>query len=330
MGHDLQGAWHAHPVRFALHLRRRRHRLRGRVLHPRRRPVRDLPPDPGAGQLRRRHRLRPGPGPARPLHPLARRAARASRLGLVCVFEQGDTGFRRTRYRAVVEPPLARLALGSDWRIFQQRSVPQILQALLAEHGIEHYAQNLTEEHLPREYCVQAGDTDLDFLLRLAAEEGLFHRFVHDDQGVRLIHGDRLYIHGIIDGGPVRYNPTPGGDAPEPALRRFTYTEQVRTARQTQRDYTFKHPRYEQQHSLAGEGLARQARDYERYDYPGRYKRDAAGSPFTRDRLRGLRGDARIAVVEGDDARLVPGVAFDLQGHPMVEALSPFGPCRGA
>ncbi|NPW38143.1 hypothetical protein HPR94_29880, partial [Pseudomonas aeruginosa] len=29
-----------------------------------------------------------------------------------------------------------------------------------------------------------------------------------------------------------------------------------------------------------------QARDYERYDYPGRYKRDAAGSPFTRDRLR--------------------------------------------
>ena len=160
-GHDLQGAWHAHPVRFALHLRRRRHRLRGRVLHPRRRPVRDLPPDPGAGRSRRRHRLRPGPDQPAHFTLLARRAARASRLALVSVFEQGDTGFRRTRYRAVVEPPLARLALGSDWRIFQQRSVPQILQALLAEHGIEHYAQNLTEEHLPREYCVQAGDTDL-------------------------------------------------------------------------------------------------------------------------------------------------------------------------
>ncbi|MDG3821228.1 type VI secretion system tip protein VgrG, partial [Pseudomonas aeruginosa] len=227
-----------------------------------------------------------------------------------------DTGFRRTRYRAVVEPPLARLALGSDWRIFQQTSVPQILQTLLAEQRIDAYAQNLTEEHLPREYCVQAGDTHLDFLLRLAAEEGLFHRFVHDASGVQLIHGDRLYIHGAIDGGPVRYNPTPGGDAPAPALHRFRYAERVRTARQTQRDYTFKHPRYEQQHSLAGEDLAHQARDYERYDYPGRYKRDAAGSPFTRDRLRGLRGDARIAVVEGDDARLVPGVAFDLQGHP--------------
>jgi len=235
--------------------------------------------------------------------------------GVVSDFEQGDTGFRRTRYRAVVEPPLARLALGSDWRIFQQTSVPQILQTLLTEHHIDAYEQMLTEEHLPREYCVQAGDTHLDFLLRLAAEEGLFHRFAHTACGVQLIHGDRLYIHGAIDGGPVRYNPNPGGDAAEPALRRFTYAEHVRTARQTQRDYTFKNPRYPQEQSLLGEDLAHQDRHYERYDYPGRYKRDAAGIPFTRDRLRGLRRDARIATVEGDDARLVPGVAFDLLGH---------------
>ncbi|WJV25583.1 type VI secretion system tip protein TssI/VgrG [Pseudomonas chlororaphis] len=236
--------------------------------------------------------------------------------GLVSAFEQGATGFRRTRYRAVVEPRLARLGLSSDWRIFQQQSVPQVLAALLAEHHIEHYEQRLTEEHLPREYCVQAGDTDLDFVLRLAAEEGLFHRFVHDASGVQLVHGDRLYIHGAIDGGPVRYNATPGGDQPEPALRRFTYTEQVRTARQTQRDYTFTHPRYRQEHSPQGENIKHQDLGYERYDYPGRYKQDAAGVPFTRDRLRGLRRDARIAVVEGDDPRLVPGVAFDLIGHP--------------
>ncbi|MGE8672119.1 MAG: type VI secretion system Vgr family protein, partial [Achromobacter kerstersii] len=54
---------------------------------------------------------------------------------------------------------------------------------------------------------------------------------------------------------------------------------------------------------------------YERYDYPGRYKRDEAGKPFTQSRLLGLRRDARMAQVEGDDARLIPGVAFDLTGH---------------
>ncbi|SIT07910.1 type VI secretion system secreted protein VgrG [Achromobacter sp. MFA1 R4] len=236
--------------------------------------------------------------------------------GIVTSFEQGDTGFRRTRYRAVVEPALARTSLCSDWRIFQQQSVPEILELVLKSHGITDYEQAATNEHLPREYCVQAGDTDLQFLARLAAEEGFFYRFAHSDQGHRLIHGDRIYVHGEIEGGPVVYNPTPGGDQPEPALRRFRYTEHVRTARQTQRDYTYTHPQYDQEHSTVARELDHQASRYERYDYPGRYKRDEAGKPFTQARLLGLRRDARMATVEGDDARLVPGVAFDLTGHP--------------
>ena len=56
--------------------------------------------------------------------------------GIVTGFEQGDTGFRRTRYRAVVEPALARAALCSDWRIFQQQSVPEILVRIIKSHGI--------------------------------------------------------------------------------------------------------------------------------------------------------------------------------------------------
>ncbi|WP_420994269.1 type VI secretion system Vgr family protein [Cupriavidus sp. 30B13] len=236
--------------------------------------------------------------------------------GIVSAFTQRATGFRRTRYSAVVEPALARAALCSDWRIFQQQSVPQILQAIVRKHHIAHYEQVITATHLPREYCVQAGDTDLHFLHRLGTEEGLFFRFAHTAETHRLIHGDMLYIQGAVAGGPVLYNPAPGGDQPEPALRRFDYTERVRTARQTQRDYTFKHSRYNQEHSFAGPGLERQGSAYERYDFPGRYKLDEAGKPFTRARLLGLRRDARMAYVEGDDARLVPGVAFDLAGHP--------------
>ncbi|WP_454722741.1 MULTISPECIES: type VI secretion system Vgr family protein [Cupriavidus] len=245
--------------------------------------------------------------------------------GRVSTFEAGDTGFRRTRYRAVVEPTLARLRLGSDWRIFQTRSVPEIIQAVLADYGITDYEQVITNTHLPREYCVQSGETDFQFLQRIAAEEGLFHRFAFSADGHRLIHGDRLYIHGAIDGGPVHYQPNPGGDQPEPALRRFTYTEHVRTARQTQRDYTFKHPRYRQEHTQVGSG---QGDGYERYDYPGRYKQDAAGRPFTENRLLGHRRDARMAMVEGDDPRLVPGVAFDLIDHPREDLNHGWRPVR--
>ncbi|WP_244848080.1 type VI secretion system Vgr family protein [Caballeronia sp. SL2Y3] len=239
--------------------------------------------------------------------------------GIVSAFEQGETGFRRTVYHATVTPALARADLRSDWRVFQQKSIPQILQTLMTEQGITDYEQMAFSTHLPREYCVQAGESTLEWVQRIGAEEGFYYAFQFSANGHRLIHGDKLIVHGAIAGGPVSYNPNPGGDAPEPGLRSFRYAERVRTARQAQRDYTFKNPRYGQQHSQDGANVDHQGRDYERYGYPGRYKEDAAGVPFTQTRLLALRRDAQIAIAEGDDARLVPGLRFDLVDHPREE-----------
>ncbi|HCE7029500.1 TPA: type VI secretion system Vgr family protein [Pseudomonas aeruginosa] len=236
--------------------------------------------------------------------------------GSVTSFQQGNTGFRRTRYRAIVEPRLARLQLASDWRIFQTLAVPDIAKVLLKKHAITlDYEQKVTNPHAPREYCVQAGDTDYRFVERIMREEGFFYGFLHSAEGHRLIHCDRLWIFGKQPGLPVEYNPLAGGDRPGPALRSFTYSENVRTARQTQRDYNFKNPLYHQETQREGDYLDHQASSYERYDYPGRYKSEV-GEAFTQDRLRGHRGQARLALVEGDDARLVPGISFDLIGHP--------------
>ncbi|NNB83937.1 type VI secretion system tip protein TssI/VgrG, partial [Pseudomonas aeruginosa] len=181
--------------------------------------------------------------------------------------------------------------------------------------------------HAPREYCVQAGDTDYHFVERIMREEGFFYGFLHNAEGHRLIHCDRLWIFGKQPGLPVEYNPIAGGDRPGPALRSFTYSENVRTARQTQRDYNFKNPLYNQQTRREGDYLDHQASSYERYDYPGRYKSEV-GESFTRDRLRGHRGDARLAIAEGDDARLVPGLSFDLTGHPRPDMNRGWRPVR--
>ncbi|WP_258536114.1 contractile injection system protein, VgrG/Pvc8 family, partial [Pseudomonas sp. GW456-12-1-14-TSB6] len=85
-------------------------------------------------------------------------------------------------------------------------------------------------EHQPREYCVQAGETDLDFIARLAAEEGLLYTFEHRADGHTLVLTDRVGGLGTIGTHtdcPVIYQPMAGGDASEPALNRFHYTEQV-------------------------------------------------------------------------------------------------------
>jgi len=250
--------------------------------------------------------------------------------GLVSDFSQSDTGFRRTRYHAVVEPQLTRTQLRSDWRVFQQKAVPAILGEILKADQIVNYTLNAQHEHLQREYCMQAGDSDFGFMARLAAEEGFIYRFAHSRGNHQLILADVVQNYGAIQSASslsqqeepadtassVLYQPNPGGDRQQPALRTFTYREQVRTASQTQRDYTFKNPPYDQQHTSYGHNLAHQSQHYERYDYPGRYKQDAAGKPFTETRILSLRRDAQIAVAEGDDARLEPGLAFQLTGHP--------------
>ena len=76
--------------------------------------------------------------------------------GLISTFSQGETGFYRTRYHALVEPTLARAELRSNWRIFQQKTVPQILELMLQRQGISRYEIRSIGEHQVREFCVQA------------------------------------------------------------------------------------------------------------------------------------------------------------------------------
>jgi type VI secretion system secreted protein VgrG len=249
--------------------------------------------------------------------------------GLISNFSQRDTGFRRTRYFAVVEPALTRTQLGSDWRIFQQKTIPEVISEVFKSVQISNYSLTAEQMHLQREYCVQAGnETDFEFLQRAIAEEGFVYRFEHNERGHQLLLTDVVQTLGALQSGTVLYQPKPAGDRPQPALRTFTYQEKVRTARQTQRDYTFKNPRYNQQQVSVGRDMPTQSTAYERYDYPGRYKQDAAGEPFTYTRLRSLRKDERVAIVQGDDARIQPGIAFELTGHPRRDLNTMWRPVR--
>ncbi|MGN8258691.1 type VI secretion system Vgr family protein [Pseudomonas sp. SMSB3] len=257
--------------------------------------------------------------------------------GLVSRFSQAESGFYRTYYHALVEPQLARANLRSNWRIFQQKTVPQILELMLKRQGINQYELRASMDHQVREFCVQAGETDLAFFARLAAEEGFVYRFAHSEKLHKLIITDRLQSLGLISHGAIKaededegfydddepidpntvlYQSKSGGDQPMPCLRRLNYSEQVRTARQVQRDHTFTNPAYRQEHRASGPFLEHQSAEYEYFDYPGRYKRDVVGKPFTENRITALRHDVRLAEVHGDDVRLQPGLSFNLTGHP--------------
>ncbi|MBB3142580.1 type VI secretion system Vgr family protein [Halomonas organivorans] len=242
--------------------------------------------------------------------------------GIVAEFGRGDRGHRRSFYDVVIRPSLWRLSLRQNSRIFQRVSPLTILNTLCDERGLTDVAFAVTREPAEREYCVQYRETDLAFIERLAAEEGLFyfHEFEDSDLGAhRLVFADDPQV--LTGLGERTYHHRAGGTPPQRHLRRLTQTARVRPARAQLKDYSFKRPAYAQLHERQGDGLEQhsQREDYEHYDYPGRYKADASGQAFTRHRLEHLRHDALTLGGESDLPELAPGTRFSLADHDVGE-----------
>ncbi|HTN33760.1 MAG TPA: type VI secretion system tip protein TssI/VgrG, partial [Marinobacter sp.] len=166
--------------------------------------------------------------------------------GVVNEFARGDTGHHRTRYELVIQPPLWRLGLMHNSRIFQTQTPDTIVRTLLEERGIVDTLFDLKRAPQEREYCVQHRETDLAFIERLSAEEGWHYRYQHgtvdgSEQPLLVIadhHGDAPRLEG------VEYNTQAGGSSKQPAVFRFRYEERVKAASVAMKDYTFKNPAY--------------------------------------------------------------------------------------
>ncbi|WP_174866833.1 type VI secretion system Vgr family protein [Pectobacterium polaris] len=234
--------------------------------------------------------------------------------GIVSAFAQGDTGFRRTRYQAEIRPALWRLGLRTNARLFQAQKPEAIIGALLEESGITDYAFALRNEHAVREYCVQYRESDLAFITRLAAEEGLYFFHEFEEGKHRLVFADDA---GALAKGPeLFFNLATQGLSEGAYVRRFRYAEAVRTAEVALKDYSFKTPAYGLLHNKMSGELEHQRESYQHFDYPGRFKQDPSGKAFTGYRLDALRAGAMTGSGESNAAELMPGSSFTLTEHP--------------
>ena len=236
--------------------------------------------------------------------------------GVVSEFTRGDTGHRRTRYELVIQPPLWRLGLMHNSRIFQTQTTDTIVHTLLEERGIVDTVFDLKRPPEEREYCVQHRETDLQFIERLAAEEGWHYRYQHGSVDGEVQPALILADHhgGAPKLDPVTCNTRAGGSTKQACVFRFAYQERVKAASVVMKDYTFKNPAYALMHEHSAGGVNHRE-DYQHYDYPGRYKADASGQPFTQSKLDALRNDASIGQGQSNRPDFTPGAKVELQGH---------------
>ncbi|WP_419236351.1 type VI secretion system Vgr family protein [Serratia fonticola] len=237
--------------------------------------------------------------------------------GIVTSVEQGDTGLHQTRYRLSVRPALWRAGLRQNSRIFQQQGFQEILETLMKENNIIDYAHAFRYPHATREFCVQYNENDLDFLHRMAAEEGIYYFFEHENGKHTLVFADDNII--VNDGPTLPYYPDqPQTSLDEPCITTFKRRESLRPSDVLLKDYTFKNPQWAAEFDDYARDMEHQSGEYLHYDYPGRYKNTGpSGEKFAQWRIQALRNDAHQGEGASNCPALQPGVRFTLENHPL-------------
>lgn len=235
--------------------------------------------------------------------------------GIVTWFEQGENDGHQMLYSMIVRPPVWRASLRQNSRIFQNEDIKSILGTILQENGVTDWSPLFSEAHPAREFCVQYGETDYDFLARMAAEEGLFFYEEHspdsDDQSLVLCDTVRF----LPEAFGIQWNPNTRTEVSTPCISQFRHSAQIRPSSVIGKDYTFKRPGWAGRFEQQGQNQDYQRTQYEVFDYPGRFK-DGHGQNFARWQVEGWRNNAEEAQGKSRSPAIWPGRRIQLTEHP--------------
>ena len=246
--------------------------------------------------------------------------------GVVRRVERLDSwgGFRRARVTLV--PAAWALTQRMDSRIYQHLDTIDIVKAVLAEAGLDAPVVETRREYLPREYCVQYRESDLNFVLRLLEEEGVVLYFRHDDDAEQVVLADS-HTYGLcptLDRRAVPFAPPQSELSPVEVVQRLDLARELRSTGFTGRDYDFTHPLAEldmtRVHPRGDQGPR------PRYEYPARFTRGAYddalltygahdGSRRAEVRHGEEESAENVAVGAGNVTGFMPGRVFQLVGH---------------
>ena len=239
-------------------------------------------------------------------------------------------------YHIEIVPELFRLRHRRNNRIFQQLSIPDIVDELLGEWGIEK-AWNVERSKYPKlEYKVQYGESDYAFFSRLLEEAGIAFTFP-DDQGGTLTFSDQLQANPVRPGEKLRYVDHPAQAAEQEYVTAVRLAHDVRPGAYTIRDYEFRNPDFELYGRAPAAGGAEQYHfDQGAFlvetgkgngtpvaDDKGIARHDEKyGSELAERSLHGERVGVRGISFEANTFDLAPGSIFSMSRHPHAELAS--------
>ena len=247
----------------------------------------------------------------------------------------GEEG-RHVQYKLTLRPWLHLATLTTDCKIFQNKTVVQILDELLGGYDFL-VDKRLIEVYPVRDYQVQYNESDFQFFSRLCEEWGISYFFEHSEGKHRLVLIDNMGAYKKNDSAAyqeIEYH-APGWKVDAEYVHSFVPHHQLTSGKYASREYDYMRPRADLGIGRSDPRATGQS-DGEVYQWHAdqggsHYAQPKAGSAEPNDpqgegrhlallRMQGLRTHGARAQASGNLRGMVPGCSFQLANHPREKA----------
>lgn len=228
---------------------------------------------------------------------------------------------RQYLYRLKMQPWIVLAERRTDYRIFQNKTVVEIIDEVLKSNYLYSYVKRLGGRYSNLVYQVQYGESDFAFIQRLMAEHGIYWFFEHSRGFHRMVLVDNLGAHKPVESLAYQtlwYYP-PGHKIDREYIEEFQTTDCIQSGVWTTDDFDFTQPGAD----LAVKNALPQKTAHNRlsvYEWPGDYTDAKDGAQFARVRMEEIRARGERATGRGHLRNVVCGTTFTLAGYPQEAA----------
>lgn len=219
-------------------------------------------------------------------------------------------------YQATLVPWLWALSQSADCRIFQDKTIPAIVQQVFHDRGSSDFELRLSGQYPTWNYCVEYRETDFNFISRLLEQEGIAYHFKHTEEKCMLILGDAKAAYDpLADFAELYYRPDTREERLQDTVNSWNVERKVQPTKYSLTDYNFTTPRQ----SLLGVAQVSRAHGLNNgkiFDYPGEYTAVGEGERLAQVRLEELQVGLETVRAETSCVAVTAGALFSLKEHP--------------
>ncbi|MBP1852490.1 type VI secretion system Vgr family protein [Rhizobium halophytocola] len=224
----------------------------------------------------------------------------------------------RGYFRASVRPWLWFLTRTTNCRIFQDKSVIDVMKEIFSQHGFSDFRDATKRSYPKRTYCVQFHESDFAFISRLMEEEGIY--YYHSDEKTKetLILADDASAHKDIEDAKEIdfFFREPDFRRAEDHIFEWRGSESIQTGKVTLQDYDFKKPKSDLKSVKTLPKGKHAYKSYEVYEYPGRHADTREGEHHARVKVEGFAAQAQRSQGVANVRQMAVGSKFKMKKHP--------------